>query len=313
MRKYIAQATYEDFVYPNNNIAVYDNNEIVQDINSNEVTGSTSGFTSSISGTTLTLSFNYAWSRNNAEVFRTQSDRINLFSVHMMLPNLIYYKPWRLVDLKYITGATPTNSTGSFTTSITAAEFGVPSFPSGLYSFEIRFIGGLTTYPVCQNFTMSGATPTPTPTSSPGASASPTPTPSVTSSPGSSASPTPTVTPSITPTGSPGASVSPTPTSTVTPSPTGTPNVTPSLSPTPVYYGFPINIGYSTSGLACADSSTNITIYGASGGFLSNSVFYTDISLTSPYAGSSFYYQNTATTQYVQIDNSGNNLGGGTC
>ena len=47
MRKYIAQATYEDFVYPNNNVAVYDN-EIVQDINGNEVTGSISGFTSSI-------------------------------------------------------------------------------------------------------------------------------------------------------------------------------------------------------------------------------------------------------------------------
>jgi hypothetical protein len=312
MRKYIAQATYEDFVYPNNNVAVYDN-EIVQDINGNEVTGSISGFTSSISGTTLTLSFNYAWSRNNAEVFRTQSDRINLFSVHMMLPDLIYYKPWRLVDLKYITGATPSNSTGSFTTSVTAAQFGVPSFPSGLYSFEIRFIGGLTTYPVCQNFTMSGATPTPTPTSSPGASASPTPTPSVTSSPGSSASPTPTVTPSITPTGSPGASVSPTPTRTVTPSPTGTPGVTPSLSPTPVYYGFPISAGYSTSGLACVDFTQVTTIYGSAGGFLSNSVFYSDTSLTTPYAGGSFYYNNTSTNQYVQIDNSGNNLGGGTC
>lgn len=203
MRKYIAQATYEDFVYPNNNVAVYDN-EIVQDINGNEVTGSTSGFTSSISGTTLTLSFNYAWSRNNAEVFRTQSDRINLFSVHMMLPDLIYYKPWRLIDLKYITGATPSNSTGSFTTSVTAAQFGVASFPSGLYSFEIRFIGGLTTYPVCQNYTMSGPTPTPTPTMTM------TPTVSVSSSPGSSVSPTPTMTV--------------TPTRTLTPTPTNTPN-----------------------------------------------------------------------------------------
>jgi len=66
MRKYIPQATYQDFVYPNNNIAVYDNDNVVQDINSNEVTGSISGFTSSVSGTTLTLSFNYTWNRNNA-------------------------------------------------------------------------------------------------------------------------------------------------------------------------------------------------------------------------------------------------------
>jgi len=126
---------------------------------------------------------------------------------------------------------------------------------------------------------------------------------------GSAPTPSPTATPTATPTASPTATPTPSPTATPTPSPT----VSPTPSPTPTYYSFPISAGYGSSGSACGDLSTNTTIYGSSGAFLSNSVFYSDTALTSPYAGSNFYYQNTATTQYVQIDNSGNNLGGGTC
>ena len=194
--------------------------------------------------------------------------------------------------MKKLTGATPTNSTGSFTTSVTESAFG-EAFTSGVYSFEIRFIGALQNYIVTQQTTNVGSTPSPTPTRTM------TPTPSVTSSPGSSVSPTPTMTV--------------TPTRTLTPTPTNTPGLTPSLSPTPVYYPFSISAGYSTSGLACLDSTPVTTIYGGTGGFLSNSVFYSDSSLTTPYAGGGFYYNNTATNQYVQIDNSGNNTGGGTC
>jgi hypothetical protein len=57
MRKYIPQATYEDFVYPNNNVAVYDVNDVVQDINSNEITGTITGFTTSTSQGLGTLGY----------------------------------------------------------------------------------------------------------------------------------------------------------------------------------------------------------------------------------------------------------------
>jgi hypothetical protein len=188
MRKYIPQATYENFVYPNNNVAIYDNNDVVQDINSNEITGSTSGFTASISGTTLSVSFNYTWNKNGGEVFINQADRLHLFSVHMMTPAKKYFNPWRLIDYKYVTGTTLNSYTGSYTASVTAAEYG-ETLGYGEYSFEIRFIGGLNTFIVCQNYTISAPpsspTPTPSPTTTPGLSPTPTP------SPGTSPTPTP--------------------------------------------------------------------------------------------------------------------------
>ena len=315
MRKYISQRTFYDFVYPNNNKAQYDVNDVVQNINSNIVSGTVTNFVATIVGGQLQVDFDYTWAKNGAEVFVNQAGLINTISIHVMPAGVTYFKPWRCVDNL----TAPINSitvTGTYSDTVSASLLGVPSLSSGVYYFEIRMIGALENYIITQQYSVTGgATPTPTPTitSTPGLSPSPTPTvtatsglsptptPTQTSTPGTSA--TPTVTPTTTPTGTPGASATPTPTVTATRTPT----------PSPVYYGFPINIGYSTSGLTCADSSTNITIYGGSGGFLSNSVFYTDILLTSPYAGGSFYYQNTATTQYVQIDNSGNNLGGGTC
>lgn len=186
MRKYIPQATYENFVYPNNNIAIYDNNDVVQDINSNEITGTISGFTTSLSGTTLTISFNYTWNRNGGQVFINQADRLHLFSVHMMTPSKSYYHPWRLVDYKYVTGTTQNSYTGSYTTSVTAAEYG-ESFTAGLYTYEIRFIGALNTDVVCATSTIVPAasqtpTPTATPTPSP-SSGTPTPTPTMTLTP----------------------------------------------------------------------------------------------------------------------------------
>jgi hypothetical protein len=299
MRKYIPQATYENFVYPNNNIAIYDVNDVVQNINSNEITGTITGFTATVTGSTINVSFNYTWNKNGGEVFINSASRLHLFSVHMMTPAKKYFNPWRLIDYKYVTGTTQNSYTGSYSTSITSAEFG-ETFTAGIYAFEIRFIGGLNTYIVCANATLTppvSATPTPTPSITPsgGAPVSPTPTPSVTATSGLSPTPTPTVT--ATPTSTPGTSP--------------TPSITP--SPSPVYYPFSISAGYSTSVLACLDSTPVVTIYGGTGGFLSNSVFYSNSSLTTPYAGGGVYYNNTATNQFVQIDNSGNNTGGGTC
>lgn len=180
MRKYIPQRTYEDFVYPNNNIAIYDNNDVVQNILDEGITGTVSGFTATRVGTTITVSFNYTWQGNGSDVFRTSSDRINLFSVHMMTPDKTYYKPWRLFDVKYVTGTTQNTYAGSYTASVTQAEFG-ETYGYGLYSFEIRFIGGFNTYVVCQTASMvaptSTPTPTPTLTTTPGVSPTPTPTP----------------------------------------------------------------------------------------------------------------------------------------
>ena len=124
--------------------------------------------------------------------------------------------------------------------------------------------------------------------------------------PSFSPTPTPTVTPTITVT------PSITPSITVTPSITKTPSPTP--TPTPVYYEFPITTGYGDSTGACADSlGTSRSIYGSSPSFLSNSVFYDDNDLIAIYVGSNLYYKNTANGQYVQIDNSGNQIAGGTC
>jgi len=303
MRKYIPQQTFYDFVYPNNNKAQYDVNDIVQNINSNIVSGTVTNFVATLVSGNLKVDFNYTWAKNGAEVFLNQAGGINTVSLHVMPAGVTYFKPWRCVDNLNTTSGSTTAS-GAYTGTFSSSTLGVPSLSGGIYYFEIRMIGALQNYIITQQYTViSTATPTPTPTKTP------TPTPSMTSSPGSSASPTP----SPTPTGSPGASLSPTPTRTITPSPTSTPGITPSLSPTPVYYPFSISAGYSTSGLACLDSTPVVTIYGGTGGFLSNSVFYSDSSLTTPYAGGGVYYNNTATNQYVQIDNSGNNTGGGTC
>jgi len=276
MRKYIPQQTYENFVYPNNNIAIYDNNDVVQNIPISGVTGTVSGFTATKSGTTITVSFDYTWTRNGTDVFRTQSDRINLFSVHMMTPDKTYYKPWRLFDVKYVTGTTQNSYTGSYTASVTQAEFG-ETYGSGLYSFEIRFIGGLNTYVVCQTASIIVPSPSPTPTKT----STPTPSPSVT----------------------PGLSASPTPTPTATPSPT----------PPGVYFSYNVTSGYPSSAAACLEGTSSIVLYGAVTLFLDNPIFYTTPYLNTPYAGSSLYYKNTGTNEWVQIDNSGNNIAEGNC
>jgi cytoskeletal protein RodZ len=214
-----------------------------------------------------------------------------------MPAGVTYFKPWRCVDNLNTTSGSTTAS-GAYTGTFSSSTLGVPSLSGGIYYFEIRMIGALQNYIITQQYTViSTATPTPTPTKTP------TPTPSMTSSPGSSASPTP----SPTPTGSPGASASPTPTSTITPS------LTPSPSPPGTYFTYNVTAGYPSSVAACLDGTAVTQIYGAVTPFLDNSLFYTTPYLSTPYAGGSSYYKNTATNQWVQIDNSGNNISEGSC
>lgn len=115
-----------------------------------------------------------------------------ILSVHMMEPNTIYYKPWRLVTA--VTSTSGTTKSGTVTFTVTPSQMGVSSFSNGVYSFEIRMIGKRAIFPICQNVTVStipGPTPTPTVTTT----KTPTPTPTMTSTPGASPSPTPTITP----------------------------------------------------------------------------------------------------------------------
>lgn len=182
-KKYINQQNIQNFVYPNNTLAEYDI-DIIHNINSNSVSGSISGFTTSFSGSNLVVSFNYQWLSNGAEPFIMADGKLAVLSVHMMTPDKTYYKPWRMIG--FVTGSVGiTGKTGTFTTTVSPSDMGVSSFTNGTYSFEVRMIGKLSVYPICYNSYVVAptATPTPTPTPSPTPGLpppTPTPTPSAT-------------------------------------------------------------------------------------------------------------------------------------
>jgi hypothetical protein len=193
-KKYIGQVNSKNFVYPNNTIQEYDR-EIIHNINNNSIVGSISGFTI-ISATTdnVQISFNYDWNNTNgADVFVNEAGVVNMFSVHMMTPNVKYTKPF--VQVYSLTGSTSiigTNVTGTTNINIssTSALGSTSGFTNGVYSFEVRFIGLKSITPVCASGTISSIvplTPTPTPTST----TTPTPTPTI---PSGTATPTPTPT-----------------------------------------------------------------------------------------------------------------------
>ena len=181
-RKYIKQRTSSNFVYPNNSLEEYDV-EIVHDINNNSVSGTTTSITaSSVSSSGITFSFDYTWSQNSAEPFVFTGTSYSFLSVHMMEPNTIYYKPWRLVST--VTGTAASTKSGTVSFTVTPSQMGITSFTNGVYSFEIRMIGKRAIYPICQSVTVSTVpAPTPTPTRTP--QATPTPTPTITPTNGS--------------------------------------------------------------------------------------------------------------------------------
>ena len=181
-RKYIGQQTQDDFVYPNNDVPLYDV-EITHDINNNCVSGSTTGVTIGTGSTAngLQISFDYTWVKNNAEPFFLDNGQMAILSVHILRPTDDYYKPWRLVHYVSTASTGSTTVSGTVSTTITSAEAG-GQFTSGTYSFEIRFIGKRCVFPVSDCDVVYTAPVTPTPTATP----TPTPTP---------ATPTPTPTP----------------------------------------------------------------------------------------------------------------------
>lgn len=174
-RKYIKQRTSSNFVYPNNSLEEYDV-DIVHDINNNSVSGTTTSITaSSVSSSGITFSFDYTWSQNSAEPFVFTGTSYSFLSVHMMEPNTIYYKPWRLVSA--VTGTAASTKSGTVTFTVTPEQMGISLFTNGVYSFEIRMIGKRAIFPICQSVTVSTVpAPSPTPTRTPQATPTPTPT-----------------------------------------------------------------------------------------------------------------------------------------
>ena len=194
--KYIKQIIDQNFVYPNNDVPQYDD-QIVHDINDYSVSGTVTNFTATtFTAASIVLSFDWTWSKNNAEPFISSSGKLNLFSVHMMAPGQEYYKPFRLVDFEDTSSTGITTSSGTFTSmSITPAMMGLSNFTSGTYYFEIRFIGHRAIFPICASLNLTVPTPTPTPTITQTKTPTPTPTPTPTYTPGPPPTPTPTITP----------------------------------------------------------------------------------------------------------------------
>lgn len=199
-RKYIKQQVLQNFVYPNQDLYQYDFDDMVHDINNNSVSGTVTNFNATITTSQVSVSFDYTWSKNGAETFINDAGQLVLFSVHMMAPNTVYYKPWRMVHFQ-TTGTTgSTTSSGSVSFTVSATDFQVASFQNGDYNFEVRFVGHRAIYALCVNSSEVAPTPTPTPTVSPTRTLTPTPTPTNTTTQ-STPTPTPTsATPTPTPT-----------------------------------------------------------------------------------------------------------------
>jgi len=156
MSKYIPQLNETNFVFPNYELSEYDV-DIIHDINDNSVSGTVTNFI--VSGTPrttgITFTYDYTWSKNNAQVFVTNANLINVLSVHMIAGGQTYYKPWRLVELVTDIFTGITTKSGSDTFTVTPSQLGLSTFTSGTYYFEIRFIGATSIYPVCQTLSIT--------------------------------------------------------------------------------------------------------------------------------------------------------------
>ena len=154
-RKYIRQIINRDFVYPNNEVSEYDI-ELVQELNSISVSGTVTNFTATtVTSTGMTFQHNFSWASNGAELWIRNSGVMAILSVHAMVPNQLYYKPWRVVDTVSVSAPYPSTFSATNTLTITPSQFGLTSFVNGTYYFEIRFIGHLAVDPICVSYTIS--------------------------------------------------------------------------------------------------------------------------------------------------------------
>lgn len=153
--KYISQINNTNFVYPNYDLAEYDV-EIVHNINNYSVSGYVTSFSAvTVSSSNITINYNMTWIKNNAEIFLRQNGNINFISIHGIAASKIYYKPFLVVSSisSPNTGQTTQTFNGSF--SMAPVQFGLSSFVTGPYYFEIRFIGGNSIYPICQTLNLT--------------------------------------------------------------------------------------------------------------------------------------------------------------
>jgi hypothetical protein len=193
-KKYIPEQIELDFVYPNNDVSIYDVDNIIHPINSNIVSGVVSGITQSgvQSSTGITFSCTFTWNRNNAEVFVRDDGNMPVLTVHMMSPQATYTNPWRMIGFQNLSYATYSGASSYTTTRTFTAlqdEMGnltTGGFTDGIYKLQFRFIGHDAVTTFCDDLIITGITePTPTPT----VTRTPTATPTFT--------PTPTVTPPL--------------------------------------------------------------------------------------------------------------------
>jgi hypothetical protein len=182
-KKFIPQIPNNDFVYPNNDRVEYDQT-IVHEINDNCPSGTISGITmTQVSNDEFTLSFDYDINLNGSIPSfigaGDQYDRQSLITVHMMQPNRVWMKPWKLVNNFSVPNASSGQTfNGTFTANIYSSQMGELYFPPGDYSFEFRIISEECVTPICAVVTYTWTAPTPTPT--PTFVGKPTPTPTAT-------------------------------------------------------------------------------------------------------------------------------------
>jgi hypothetical protein len=155
MSKYIPQINNQNFVYPNYDLAEYDV-DIIHNINNTSVSGIVTSFSATtVSSSSIIVRATTTWYRNGAEVFIRPSNLLGIYSLHVMAPNQLYYKPWRTID----STSTPTTGSTTFTTTdrnvpFSPANLGLTTFISGTYNFEFRFIGGTSIFPVCRSLSI---------------------------------------------------------------------------------------------------------------------------------------------------------------
>lgn len=153
--QYIKQINNQNFVFPNSDLAEYDVN-IIHTINDNSVTGTVNSLTNIIaSSASLQFLCDLTWNKNNADIFRGSNGLLNIASFHLLTPNSQYFKPWRCVIQKQWNVITATTVSTTFSFSVTPSLLQEPNFVSGIYTFDVRFIGGNSTYPVKQTLNIT--------------------------------------------------------------------------------------------------------------------------------------------------------------
>ena len=155
MKQYIRQITNQNFVYPNYVAKEYDV-DIIHPINDFSISGYVTNISATtISSTGITFNLNYTWVRNNSEVFIKNSGRLSILSVHLLAPGQNYYKAWRIVQTQDSASTNISSLTASTSFTVTPSMLGLTVFTTGTYSFEVRFIGHTSIFPVCYDLNVT--------------------------------------------------------------------------------------------------------------------------------------------------------------